>query len=508
MTFCALSSAKGMDIKMEEKKKQTEPEACKVAKKCGGCQYQGVPYKEQLKKKQKMVNALLSKYGKVEPIIGMENPYYYRNKVHAVFDRDRKGNIVSGTYEAKTHRVVPVENCLIEDKKSQEIIRTIRGLLKSFKIKTYDEDTGYGLFRHVLIRRGFKSGEIMVVLVLGSPILPSSNNFVKALRKEHPEITTVVLNINDRKTSMILGEREKVLYGKGFIRDELCGCTFRISSKSFYQVNPVQTEILYQKAIEFAHLTGKESVIDAYCGIGTIGLIASGHAKEVVGVELNKDAVKDAILNAKENQIRNVRFFQGDAGEFMEAMAAEGNSMDVLFMDPPRAGSDEKFMASAVKMGPEKIVYISCNPETLARDLKYLTKKGYQVKKIQPVEMFAFTEHVETVVLLSHKKPDGHINVKVEFGEGEGKVPLDNIAKRAEEYKPKERVTYKMIKEYIEAKYGFKVHTAYIAEVKRDLGLPMYDAPNAVEELKQPRKHPTAEKVEAIKDALKHFEVI
>ena len=299
------------------------------------------------------------------------------------------------------HRVVPVENCLIEDKKSQEIIRTIRGLLKSFKIKTYDEDTGYGLFRHVLIRRGFKSGEIMVVLVLGSPILPSSNNFVKALRKEHPEITTVVLNINDRKTSMILGEREKVLYGKGFIRDELCGCTFRISPKSFYQVNPVQTEILYQKAIEFAHLTGKESVIDAYCGIGTIGLIASGHAKEVVGVELNKDAVKDAILNAKENQIRNVRFFQGDAGEFMEAMAAEGNSMDVLFMDPPRAGSDEKFMASAVKMGPEKIVYISCNPETLARDLKYLTKKGYQVKKIQPVEMFAFTEHVETVVLLS-----------------------------------------------------------------------------------------------------------
>ena len=379
---------------MEEKKNQTEPEACKVAKKCGGCQYQGVPYKEQLKKKQKMVNALLSKYGKVEPIIGMENPYYYRNKVHAVFDRDRKGNIVSGTYEAKTHRVVPVENCLIEDKKSQEIIRTIRGLLKSFKIKTYDEDTGYGLFRHVLIRRGFKSGEIMVVLVLGSPILPSSNNFVKALRKEHPEITTVVLNINDRKTSMILGEREKVLYGKGF---------FRISPKSFYQVNPVQTEILYQKAIEFAHLTGKESVIDAYCGIGTIGLIASGHAKEVVGVELNKDAVKDAILNAKENQIRNVRFFQGDAGEFMEAMAAEGNSMDVLFMDPPRAGSDERFLSSVVKLSPKKVIYISCNPETLARDLKYLTKHHYKVEKIQPVDMFPFCDHVETVCSLSRK---------------------------------------------------------------------------------------------------------
>ena len=389
--------------KIEEKKKQIAAEVCTVAKKCGGCQYQGVPYPEQLKKKQKAVNALLSRFGKVEPIIGMENPYYYRNKVHAVFDRDRKGNIISGTYEAKTHRVVPVENCLIEDKKSQEIIRTIRGLLKSFKIKTYDEDTGYGLFRHVLIRRGFQSGEIMVVLVLGSPILPSSNNFVKALRKEHPEITTVVLNINDRKTSMILGEREKVLYGKGFIRDQLCGCTFRISPKSFYQVNPVQTEVLYNKAIEFAQLTGKESVIDAYCGIGTISLITAKHAKEVVGVELNKDAVRDAKLNAKENKINNVRFCLGDAGEFMEAMAADGKSMDVLFLDPPRAGSDEKFMASAVKMGPEKIVYISCNPETLARDLKYLTKKGYQVKRIQPVEMFAFTEHLETVCLLSKK---------------------------------------------------------------------------------------------------------
>ena len=204
---------------------------------------------------------------------------------------------------------------------------------------------------------------------------------------------------------MVLGERDIVIYGKGFIRDTLCGCSFRISPQSFYQVNPVQTEILYRTAIEYAGLGRKETVIDAYCGTGTIGLIASGHAKEVVGVELNKDAVKDAILNAKENQIRNVRVFQGDAGEFMEAMAAEGYSMDLLFMDPPRAGSDEKFMASAVKMGPEKIVYISCNPETLARDLKYLTKKGYQVKKIQPVEMFAFTEHVETVCLLSKKCP-------------------------------------------------------------------------------------------------------
>ena len=376
-------------------------EICKVAKKCGGCQYQGIAYAEQLKKKQKMEESLLKKFGKVEPIIGMENPYYYRNKVHAAFDRDRKGNIISGTYQASTHRVVPVENCLIEDQKSQEIIRTIRDMLKSFKIKTYDEDTGYGLLRHVMVRRGFASGEIMVILVLGSPILPSSNNFVKALRKVHPEITTVVLNVNDKRTSMVLGEREKVLYGKGFIRDTLCGCSFRISPKSFYQVNPVQTEILYRTAMEYAQLTGKETVIDAYCGTGTIGLIAAKGAKSVVGVELNRDAVRDAKLNAKENQITNIRFQQGDAGEFMEAMAARGEKMDVLFMDPPRAGSDEKFLASAVKMGPERIVYISCNPETLARDLKYLTKKDYKVNKIQPVEMFPFTNHVECVCLMT-----------------------------------------------------------------------------------------------------------
>lgn len=374
---------------------------CSVAKKCGGCQYQGLPYKEQLKKKQKMEENLLKKFCKIDKIIGMDNPYYYRNKVHSAFGRDRKGNIISGTYQAGTHNIVAVEECLIEDKKCQEIIRTIRGMLKSFKIKTYDEDTGYGLLRHVMVRRGFKTGEIMVILVLGSPIMPSKNNFVKALRKSHPEITTVVLNVNDKKTSMVLGEREKPIYGSGFIKDRLCDCTFRISPKSFYQVNPVQTEILYQTAIEFAKLTGKEKVIDAYCGIGTISLVAAKHAKKVIGVELNGDAVRDARMNAKENKIENIEFRQGDAGEFMVAMAAQGQTVDVVFMDPPRAGSDKKFLSSVVKLGPKKVVYISCNPVTLERDLKYLVKNKYEVKKIQPVEMFPFTEHVESVVLLS-----------------------------------------------------------------------------------------------------------
>ena len=376
---------------------------CNISKKCGGCQFQGIPYKEQLKKKQKKEQSLLGAYGKVCSIIGMENPYYYRNKVHAVFDRDRKGNIISGIYEEGTHRVVPVENCLIEDEKSQEIIRTIRGMLKSFKIRTYDEDTGYGLLRHVLIRRGFSTGEIMVVLVTGSPIFPSKNNFVKALRKAHPEITTVVLNVNDRQTSMVLGDREKPIFGPGFIKDRLCGCMFRISPKSFYQVNPVQTEILYQTAIDYAGLTGKETVIDAYCGIGTIGLIAAKKAGKVIGVELNKDAAKDARINAKENKITNAAFYQGDAGRFMVEMAAKGEKADVVFMDPPRAGSDERFLSSVVKLSPKKVIYISCNPETLARDLKYLTKHHYKMEKIQPVDMFPFCDHCETVCSLSRK---------------------------------------------------------------------------------------------------------
>lgn len=377
---------------------------CSVAKKCGGCRYQGVSYQEQLRRKQRITEGLLKKFGKVEPIIGMEDPYYYRNKVHAAFGRDRKGNVISGIYEEKSHRIVSVDDCMIEDKKSQEIIRTIRGMLKSFKIKTYDEDTGYGLLRHVLVRRGFSTGEIMVVLVTVSPIFPSKNNFVKALRKEHPEITTVVLNVNDRQTSMVLGDRNIVLYGPGFIKDRLMGLTFRISPSSFYQVNPVQTEVLYGKAMEFAAMTGKERVIDAYCGTGTIGIIASGNARDVIGVELNRDAIRDARMNARENKIRNVRFVPGDAGWFMEGMAAEGEKVEVVLMDPPRSGSDRKFLRSLLTLSPEKIVYVSCNPETLARDLACLTKRDYLVKKMQPVDMFPLTDSVEVVCLLENRR--------------------------------------------------------------------------------------------------------
>ena len=380
--------------------KKKEGTACKVAKKCGGCQYQGVSYEKQLSEKQKAVRQLMQPFCKTAEITGMKDPYHYRNKVHAVFARKKDGTIISGVYEEGTHRVVPVEACQIEDEKADAIINDIRGLLKSFKIKTYNEDTGYGLLRHVLIRRGFTTGEIMVVLVLGSPVMPSKNNFVKALRKLHPEITTVVLNVNDKRTSMVLGDRETTIYGKGYIEDVLCGLTFRISSRSFYQINPVQTEKLYGKAMELAGLTGKERVIDAYCGIGTIGMVAAKSAKEVIGVELNPDAVRDAIKNAKRNQMKNIRFYQDDAGRFMEKMAAKGEKADVVFMDPPRSGSTEQFMKSAVTLAPQKIVYISCDPQTQARDLKYLTKHGYKAMGAYPYDMFPFTKHAENIMLL------------------------------------------------------------------------------------------------------------
>lgn len=469
---------------------------CSVAKKCGGCRYQGVPYQDQLRKKQKITEGLLKKFGKVEPIIGMEDPYYYRNKVHAAFGRDRKGNVISGIYEEKSHRIVSVDDCMIEDKKSQEIIRTIRGMLKSFKIKIYDEDTGYGLLRHVLVRRGFSTGEIMVVLVTVSPIFPSKNNFVKALRKEHPEITTVVLNVNDRQTSMVLGERNIVLYGPGFIKDRLMGLTFRISPSSFYQVNPVQTEVLYGKAMEFAAMTGKERVIDAYCGTGTIGIIASRNARDVIGVELNRDAIRDARMNARENKIRNVRFVPGDAGWFMEGMAAEGEKVDVVLMDPPRAGSDRKFLHSLLSLSPEKIVYVSCNPETLARDLAYLTKRDYLVKKMQPVDMFPVTDSVETVVLLSKGEIDSK-KVRVEFSLED--MDMSGFQKGA---------TYEQIKAYVLEHTGLKVSSLYISQIKRKCGLDVGQNYNLSkkEDAKVPKCPP--EKEAAIRDALKYFQMI
>lgn len=373
---------------------------CRAFGECGGCQMLHLPYEKQLALKEKETAKILKPYVRLEGIIGMEQPEYYRNKVSAAFTHDRQGKPLSGVYKEGTHYIIPVEECVLGNEKADAIIASVRALLPSFKIKTYDEDSGYGLLRHVMVRIGQTTGQIMVILVLSSPILPSKNNFVKALLKRHPDITTIVINVNERQTSMVLGDSGQVIYGKGYIEDILCGITFRISPKSFYQVNAVQTEKLYHKAIEYAGLTGKETVLDAYCGIGTIGMAAAGRAGRVIGVELNEDAVRDAVANARRNKIKNIDFYQKDAGEFMVQLAEQGERVDTVFMDPPRTGSDEVFLSLLVKLAPKKVVYVSCNPETLARDLEYLVKKGYRAVKGVCVDMFPFCGHVEVACCL------------------------------------------------------------------------------------------------------------
>jgi len=379
-------------------------EPCPVYKKCGGCQLQNLPYERQLQWKQARCQKLLGAFGKVRPILGMEHPWHYRNKVQAAFAWDkRRRQVISGVYQSSTHRVVPVDSCQIEDETADAIIVSIRQMLKSFKLTAYDEDTGRGFLRHVLVKRGFGTGEVMVVLVTGTPIFPAKKHFVGELLRIHPEITTVIQSINDKRTSLVLGRQEKVLYGPGFIVDSLCGCQFRISAKSFYQVNPLQTEVLYRQAIGLADLTGRETVLDAYCGIGTIGLIAAKNdAGQVLGVEVNRDAVQDAIANARENAVKNIRFVCADAGKFMEEMASGNQPCDVVFMDPPRAGASADFLHALCALGPERVVYISCNPETLARDIRLL-RGHYRPQVMQPVDMFPHTQHVETIVLIQKK---------------------------------------------------------------------------------------------------------
>ena len=382
---------------------KTKPDTCPLAKKCGGCQLQNMTYDRQLKWKQARCEILLKKFGKVSKIIGMDEPYHYRNKVQAAFGRTKSGKIISGVYQSGSHRIVSVDSCMTEDEIADKIIVDIRNMVPKFKIWTYDEDKGTGFLRHVLVKRGFTSGEVMVVIVGASGYFPMKKKFTAELLKMHPEITTVELNINPKNTNLVLGDKEEILFGNGYIEDTLCGCVFRISPKSFYQINPVQTEKLYNKAMEFAQLDAKTRVIDAYCGIGTIGLVAAKTAGEVIGVELNPDAVRDAVSNCKRNAMKNTKFFCADAGDFMEAMSEEGEKADVVFMDPPRAGSSKKFIESLAKMAPKRVVCISCNPETLARDLQLLTKKGYTVKAIQPVDMFPHTNHIDCVCSLERK---------------------------------------------------------------------------------------------------------
>ena len=433
---------------------------CAFSEKCGGCDYAGMKYDNELAVKQKYIEELFGEYVKVDDIVGMYRPIYYRNKVHAVVGLDESRNVIAGTYEENSHRIVDTSDCMIEDSQCTDIIKDIKELIASFKYQPYDEDAGKGMIRHILLRKGFSTKEIMLVIVTAGVAFPSKNNFLKALCEKHPEITTIVQNINDRRTSMVLGKRNIVLKGKGYIEDVLCGCRFRISPTSFYQINHQQTEKLYKKAIQLADISKKDTVIDAYCGIGTIGIVASKKVGKVIGVELNSEAVSDAKINASINNIKNATFVNADAGDFLVEYAKNAKA-DVVIMDPPRSGSTPEFLNSLLKIKPDRIVYISCGPDTQARDIKVLVKGGYKVTACQPFDLFPHTEHVETVVLLSQlkQKPDDYINVTIE---------LDDMDITSAETK----ATYDEIKKYVaEHNAGMKVSNLYISQVKRKCGI-------------------------------------
>ncbi len=475
--------------------------------KCGGCQFRHMNYAEELEAKRIRVEDALRRLGgadiHVSAILGAEQVDRYRNK--AQFPVAKGPRI--GFYRPRSHDVIDVDDCLLQGEAAARLRGAVKEWMAEYSIPAYNERTFTGLVRHVYVRTN-RAGRSLCCLLVNGRGVPREAELVRALRRAEPNLAGIVLGVNEKHNNVILGDSYRTLWGEDFLSDTLCGLTFRLSVPSFYQVNPAQTEVLYGKALEFAGLTGAETVLDLYCGIGTISLVMARKAGMVWGAEVVPQAVDDAIANAQRNHIENARFLCADAGEAARYLEGEGVCPDVVCVDPPRKGLAEDVVDTIADMGPQRVVYVSCDPGTLGRDVKRFAGRGYTLKKAVAVDMFPRTAHVETVVLLSHKKADSYIHIDVEFGEGEGKIPVDSIAKRAEAYKPKEKVTYKMIKEYIEAKYGFKVHTAYIAEVKRDLGLPMYDAPNAVEELKQPRKHPTPEKVEAIKDALRYFAVI
>ena len=497
---------------LEPSPHRVEP-VCPMARPCGGCQLQMMDYQEQLRFKQKKIEDNLRRIGgfeqiPMEPILGMEQPFRYRNKAQFPVGTDKEGNLVTGFYAGRTHDIINNRNCYLGVEENRQVLDVVLGWMEKYGVSAYDEKTGTGLVRHILIRYGFKTREMMVCLVINGERVPKQEALVERLR-EISGMTSITTSTNQERTNVIMGSKIRTLWGTPYISDYIGEVKYQISPLSFYQVNPVQTEKLYGTALEYAGLDGNETVWDLYCGIGTISLFLAQKAKKVYGVEIVPAAIEDARRNAELNGITNAEFFVGKAEEVLPEMYAKGEARaDVIVVDPPRKGCDAALLETVVKMQPERIVYVSCDSATLARDLKWLCAEGYELKRVRGVDMFPMTGHVETVVLLSHKKPDSYIHIDVEFGEGEGKIPVDKIVQRAEQYKPKERVTYKRIKEYILEKYGFKVHTAYIAEVKRSLGLPMYDAPNAVEKLKQARKHPTPEKVEAIKDALHYFAVI
>ncbi len=516
--------AEGRLLEVIEKSPLQTEEECAYFGKCGGCMYQGVPYQEQLRIKETQVKNLLTPvlqnagYELDEIFEGVkESPrcLAYRNKMEFSFgDEIKDGPLSLGMHKRGSfHDIVTVDGCRIVDEDYSKILRGVLDFFTEHQVPFYHKMSHVGYLRHLLVRKAVKTGEILIDLVTTTQPIEGADTkellsemaaTICALKLEGT-VVGILHTENDSVADAVINEHTELLYGQDHFEEELLGLQFSISPFSFFQTNSLGAEVLYETAREYVADAGNGKIVyDLYSGTGTIAQILAPVAKEVIGVEIIEEAVEAAKENAKRNRLGNCEFLAGDVLKVLDDIEQKP---DFIVLDPPRDGIHPKALEKIISYRVEKMVYISCKPTSLARDLEVLLARGYEAERICCVDMFPQTTGIETVVLLSHKKPDGHINVKVEFGEGEGKVPLDNIAKRAEEYKPKERVTYKMIKEYIEAKYGFKVHTAYIAEVKRDLGLPMYDAPNAVEELKQPRKHPTAEKVEAIKDALKYFGV-
>lgn len=467
---------------------------CDIAKKCGSCQFINQGYAKSLEYKNEECKKIFKDLKvNVHPVSGMEDPYYYRNKTIIAFDKTYN----YGLYEENSHRIIPYKSCLIHDQETDAIISKIAVLFRKYRVSIYDPQRRRGEIRHILIRRAVKTNQTLVVIVSNEAIFKGSKNFCNQLVKAFPSIKSIVLNTNKRQTSIVLGEQEKVLFGKGFIVDELCGMTFKISPRSFYQINHDQCEALYSKALSL--ITVKDpKIMDTYCGIGTIGLIASKNAKQVIGVELNKDAVKDAKLNKTFNKVENIKFIQGDATEFMVEAAKQKVDVDVIIIDPPRSGSTETFIKAAVSLKPQEIVYVSCDPHTQVRDLKLFRKLGYDFKDVYPYDMFPFTSHVETVVLLGRKKStEDMVYAYVDY-ELEDDTYLQGI---------KGNATYREIKEWIKAEYGMSVSSLYVAQIKEKCGFEKRQNYNIGENKAHVPNCPP-EKEKAILKAFKHFRMI
>ena len=500
-------------------------EKCPVARRCGGCQMQAVAYEEQLRFKERKVYNNLKRIGglsglllpeekgqenlegtekkrgetvRMEPIIGMEEPWRYRNKAQFPFGRDKDGRIIAGFYAGRTHCIVENEDCLLGVEENREILDIIRNFMNEYKIEPYNEELHRGLVRHVLIRKGFRTGELMVCLILNGTELPKKEILVERLLKI-AGMTSISFNINREKTNVILGKEIVNLYGPGYITDYIGNVKYRISPLSFYQVNPVQTERLYGTALEYAGLTGDETVWDLYCGIGTISLFLAQKAKQVYGVEIVPQAIDDARGNAEINGMENVEFFVGKAEEVLPEQYEKNQVYaDVIVVDPPRKGCDEKCLETIVRMGPKKVVYVSCDSATLARDVKYLGEKGYEVKRVRCVDMFPQSGHVETVVLLTRKRKSKDYKVEIE-------IPIDVDGSKTY---TEEKSTYQNIKKFIKTKYGVNTHTKDIAEVKRDCGVEMRLNYNISKKENPKIRHCTQEKRGYIMDALEYYQVI